>query len=155
MRHYTIFVVGLGAFAIGYILEVKGVFLYLSYGVLKVVELSIALTFVLWSILLLKQRRVIAGAGGILLASLLTATTWLLPNAITSPRKRFYLLTEQVIPGVPIDDAMLKLGSYHHWSAKEGYLSFDFTSGPGTTDIFVVQYDPNSRRVLRADYSLD
>src|SRR5437868_3786962 len=115
---------------IGYILEVKGVFLYLSYGLLKIVGVCIALTLIFWGGILLKQRRGIAGAGGILLAAIATAAIWFVPNAVTSPRKRFYLATEEIKPGVSINDVMLKLGNYHHWSTKEGYLSFDFTSGP-------------------------
>jgi hypothetical protein len=147
--------VGIAAIFIACFLELSGVFLYLGYGFVRAGSTVVALVFLAWSVALWRRQSRGGFGCGLLVCIMLVALGWTVGSLVTSSRKQFYILAEQVRPGVAVMEVRTKMSAYRSWSSEEGYLSFDFTSGPGTTDVLVVHFDPKSSRVLDADLSLD
>jgi hypothetical protein len=155
LRQYTILFVGIAAILIACFLELSGVFLYFGYGVVRAGSTVLALVFLAWGVALWKRQSRGGFGCGLFVCIMFVALGWTVGTLVTSSRKRFYILAEQVRPGVSVTEVKAKMSAYRSWSTEEGYLSFGFASGPGTSDVLVVHFDPNSSKVLDADLSLD
>ena len=155
MRQYTILFVGIAVIFIASFLELNGVFLYFGYGLVRASSTVVALGFLAWSVALWRRQSRGGFGCGLFVCIMLIALGWTVGSLVTSSRKQFYILAEQVRPGVSVMEVRTKMSAYRSWSSREGYLSFDFASGPGTNDVLVVHFDPKSSRVLDADLSLD
>ena len=155
MRQYTILFVGIAVIFLACFLELNGVFLYIGYGFVRASATLLAVVFLAWSVALWRRQSRSGFGCGLFICVMLFALGWMVGSLVTSSRKQFFILAEQVRPGDSIMEVRTKMSAYHSWSNEEGHVSFDFASGPGTDDVLVVHFDPKSSRVLDADLSLD
>jgi len=155
MRNYVGTIIGIAVLGLGCFLEIRGVFLYSGYGVIKVVATVIATGLAAWAAWLFKRRRGAAGCFALLVSVVMLGLGWTSAMLPTSPRKRFYILAEQIAPGDNVEHVKARLAGYHSWTPQEGYVSFDFADGPGTSDVISVHYDPKTLTVLDTSLSLD
>jgi len=155
MRDYLVCIIGIAIVGLACFLEVEGVFLYSGYTFVKALGLLLAVVFSASGISFVRKHKLAPGLAALLLSVVLLVSGWMLGTLATTPRKRFYLLAEGIRPNDTIDSVKAKLSGYNSWSQREGYISFNFASGPGTTDVIVVQYDPKTSKILSSALSLD
>ena len=155
MRDYLACSIGVATLAIAYMLEVLGFFLYSGYLLVRIVGLIAAVAFVIYGAVLVRKRSPVAALCTFLMSVIFLVSAWKVAAAVTTPRKRFYLLAETIKPNDTLESVNARLAGYTSWSDGEGHVSFNFASAPGTTDVVVIQYDPKSLRVLNASLSLD
>jgi len=155
MRDYISLAIGVVILAVACLAELEGVFLYSGYSIVKAMALVLAGVFSMIAARLIATRKVWPGLATLVFAGAFLVLGLVLGTLATTPRKRFYILAEQIKPNDTMESVRAKLSGYDSWSQKEGSVSFNFASGPRTTDVVVIQYDPKTSRVLSADLSLD
>ena len=154
MHRNTIGLVGIGVIALVWLLERGGVWLYLGYTLERVMVVFLGLTFLLWGVILLRKHNNLEFALGVLVGTSLLMSAWMLGHVVSSPRKRFYLLAEQVRAGDSIEHVKRELTGYDNWSGDQDHISFRFSQAD-TMDVLMVHYDPSTGKVLDTDLSLD
>jgi hypothetical protein len=151
---YVIVGGGIVLLASGFLLERKGVFLYLGYTQVGVGSI-LAIGFLIRGILSIKSQGRAAFYFGLAISFILALSAWGVGSLDSSPRKHFYLLATRIQSGESMDTVRKRMAQYESWQKQEGYESFGFVSGPGTSDVVIVHYDGHTGKVLDADLSLD
>jgi hypothetical protein len=155
MRDYLACGTGVVILGVLYFLDVENLFLYTGYAFVKALGCFLAVVFSIWGLVLVRRRKLGPGAAAVLISIAFLVSGWSLRAFPATPRKQFCLLAEAIKPNDTMDSVKARLAGYNSWSRQEGYISFNFASGPRTTDVVVIHYDPNTSRVLSSDLSLD
>jgi hypothetical protein len=155
MTYFKILLSGLALLSVGFAFERSGTFLYFGYGLVQVFGACIALVFGAWGTSLYRSRKRGPSIAAALASVILLAAAWSVRNFNSGPRKQFYLRANQIKAGDSLDLVAHKMSQYPSWSAGTGYISFQFASRPGISDVVVVHYDPKTRKVFDSDLSLD
>jgi hypothetical protein len=155
MRDYLACGIGILILGFSYFLDAQSAFLYSGYAFIKALGCVMAVVFLTYAFVLVRRQRLGPAAATLLLSVAFLISGWILGTIATTPRKRFYLLAERIRPNDTLNSVRAKLSGYSSWSRQEGYISFSFASGPGTSDVVVIHYDPKTAEVLSSDLSLD
>jgi len=89
MREYLVVAAPVGVLVLGYILEVKGAFLYFGYEIVKLLAVLLAIVFASRGIAFIGRQKRASGIAIVVLSVAVLTLGWSLERLETSPRKRF------------------------------------------------------------------
>jgi len=148
-------VAGITSVLLGCGLELTGLSIEFGYKLLGILFTALALTVLFGGWRGSRMGHSTSARLGTSFCILLLAMAWGMPLLDTSPRKHFYLLAHETTPGESIDIVQAQFRGYRSWSSAPGHITFSTTPALEINDVVVILYDPDSKRVIRTEFSPD